>query len=84
MYEHLDRRYALALYEVAEKEGFIMVYPDGMGVTKYKFHGWNSGYVAANVTEGVDDVAFIELCNHCCLLHYVRQADFGSNNLAGC
>jgi polyhydroxybutyrate depolymerase len=42
---------------VAEKYGFIVVYPDGLGTTKYNYHYWNSGHISGRVTE--DDVAFL-------------------------
>jgi polyhydroxybutyrate depolymerase len=45
---------------VAEKEGFIAVYPDGLGKFKYTMHVWNSGYIQAATNAGTDDVAFIK------------------------
>jgi polyhydroxybutyrate depolymerase len=45
---------------VAEKEGFIVVYPDGLGKFKYTLHVWNSGYIQAAGRAGTDDVTFIK------------------------
>lgn len=44
---------------VAEKNGFIVVYPDGLGPLKYSIHVWNSGYISTAREMGTDDVSFI-------------------------
>lgn len=44
---------------VAEKYGFIVVYPDGLGFLKYSLHAWNSGYIKAALERGTDDVLFL-------------------------
>lgn len=44
---------------VAEKYGFIVVYPDGLGFLKYSFHVWNSGYIKAALERGTNDVLFL-------------------------
>jgi len=45
--------------EIAERDGFIVVYPDGLGVFKYSFHVWNSGYIRAGIGQNADDVLFL-------------------------
>ena len=45
--------------EIAERDGFIVVYPDGLGVFKYSLHVWNSGYIRAGIGQNTDDVLFL-------------------------
>jgi polyhydroxybutyrate depolymerase len=45
--------------QIAEREGFIVVYPDGLGTFKFALHVWNSGYIKAASDMGTDDVSFI-------------------------
>jgi polyhydroxybutyrate depolymerase len=45
--------------QIAESEGFIVVYPDGLGFFQYSLHVWNSGYIKAGSDMGTDDVAFL-------------------------
>jgi len=44
---------------LAEAEGFIAVYPDGLGALPYSMHVWNSGYIGAALAQGTDDVTFL-------------------------
>lgn len=44
---------------VAERYGFIVAYPDGLGRLKYSLHFWNSGYINAGLKGGADDVGFL-------------------------
>lgn len=44
---------------VADEKGFIVVYPDGLGLFEFKFHIWNSGYIPTNLDHGVNDVKFL-------------------------
>jgi len=43
---------------VAEKYGFIVVYPDGIGTFEFTIHVWNSGYLESKF-EDVNDVLFL-------------------------
>lgn len=54
--------------EKAEKEGFIVVYPDGTGKHKDRLLTWNAGYCAGYALEhNIDDVGFIQaLVEHFC------------------
>lgn len=45
---------------IAEKEGFIVVYPDGLGLLPDSYHMWNSGTIEPALKKGYQDVAFIE------------------------
>ena len=45
--------------EIAERNGFIVVYPDGLGVFKYSLHVWNSGYIRAGIVQNTDDILFL-------------------------
>ena len=45
--------------EIAERDGFIVVYPDGLGVFKYSLHVWNSGYIRAGIGQNADDILFL-------------------------
>ena len=45
--------------EIAERDGFIVVYPDGLGVFKYSLHVWNSGYIRAGIVQNTDDILFL-------------------------
>jgi polyhydroxybutyrate depolymerase len=45
--------------QIAQQEGFIVVYPDGLGTFKYSLHVWNSGYIKAASDMGTDDVGFL-------------------------
>jgi polyhydroxybutyrate depolymerase len=44
---------------IADKENFIVVYPDGLGLFEFNFHIWNSGYIKTDLTGGVNDVDFL-------------------------
>ncbi|MHA1821473.1 MAG: alpha/beta hydrolase family esterase [Promethearchaeota archaeon] len=44
---------------VSDSNGFIIAYPDGLGVTKYKFHYWNSGHINPKIIHNVNDSHFI-------------------------
>ncbi|HMF33306.1 MAG TPA: PHB depolymerase family esterase [Candidatus Lokiarchaeia archaeon] len=43
---------------IADAEGFVVVYPDGLGATEFTLHAWNSGYIQSDFPLG-DDVAFL-------------------------
>lgn len=44
----------------AKQENFIVVYPDGSGYTKNRFHTWNSGHCCFYaLSKNVDDLGFI-------------------------
>ncbi len=45
--------------QIAQREGFIVVYPDGLGSFKYSLHVWNSGYIKVASNMGTDDVGFL-------------------------
>ena len=50
---------------IAEKEGFIVVYPDGLGMLPNDLHEWNSGTIEDALQKGYDDVDFItQLVSH--------------------
>jgi polyhydroxybutyrate depolymerase len=44
---------------VAEKYGFIVVYPDGVGTFEFAIHVWNSGHLQNQYSENVNDVLFL-------------------------
>ena len=44
---------------VADQNGFIVVYPDGLGLFEFSFHIWNSGYITPSLDNGVNDVNFL-------------------------
>ena len=50
---------------VADQKGFIVVYPDGLGLFEFSFHIWNSGYITPSLDNGVNDVDFL----HSLIIH---------------
>lgn len=46
---------------VADDNGFITVYPDGLGLTNYIFHVWNSGYLKTGLSDANDTKFLYEL-----------------------
>lgn len=44
---------------LADAEGFIVAYPDGVGLFEMSFHVWNSGHIASPFGELADDVTFL-------------------------
>jgi len=53
----------------ADKEGFIVVYPEGTGLLPNRFLTWNSGYCCGYALKhNVDDVGFIRF-----LIDYLKQ-----------
>lgn len=61
----VEQRHFSAFNEIADEEGAIVVYPDGVGyyneLDGRTNQAWNAGWCCAeSVTEGVDDVGFIE------------------------
>jgi len=56
----VENRDWLDLDEVADREGFIAVYPDGTGPFGDRLHMWNSGVCCGSAQwETVDDVGFV-------------------------
>ena len=48
------------LSELADREGFLVAYPNGIGVGPFLRH-WNGGYCCARaLKQGVDDMAFLD------------------------
>jgi polyhydroxybutyrate depolymerase len=45
--------------QVSDQEGFLVVYPDGLGYLPTSIHLWNSGYISAGIEYGGEDVSFI-------------------------
>ncbi len=46
--------------EVARREGFTVVYPEGMPSGRDGQHAWNTGYLLRRQVQGVDDVGFLD------------------------
>ena len=47
------------LTEIANREGFIMCYPNGNGPLEYSMLTWNAGYCCGYaLDEGIDDIEF--------------------------
>ena len=56
----VENRTWLNLDEVADREGFIALYPDGTGPFSDRLHMWNSGACCGSAQWGtVDDVGFV-------------------------
>lgn len=50
--------------DIAEREGFLVVYPDGLGVglQETRLRTWNGGYCCgSSASDDIDDVTFIEM-----------------------
>lgn len=48
--------------KLADKEGFVVMYPNGMGIFGLLQH-WNAGHCCGKAAkDGIDDVAFIDEC----------------------
>lgn len=48
--------------EIADREGFIVIYPEGMGIFGFVQH-WNAGHCCGKAAkDGLDDVAFLKEC----------------------
>ncbi len=47
--------------EVADREGFLVVYPEGTGVLPDRLHTWNSGFNCCGYSQrrNIDDVGFL-------------------------
>jgi polyhydroxybutyrate depolymerase len=45
--------------QIAQRDDFIVVYPDGLGTFQYSLHVWNSGYIKAASDMGTADVTFL-------------------------
>lgn len=46
--------------EVARREGFTVVYPEGMPWGRDGQHAWNTGYLLRRQVQGVDDIGFLD------------------------
>ena len=56
----VDNREWLGLDDLADREGFLAVYPDGTGPFAGRLHMWNSGDCCGSAQwNGVDDVGFL-------------------------
>jgi polyhydroxybutyrate depolymerase len=56
----VDNRDWLGLDDMADREGFLAVYPDGTGPFAGRLHMWNSGDCCGSAQwNGVDDVGFL-------------------------
>ncbi len=56
----VENRSWLGLDAVADREGFVAVYPDGTGPFRQWLHMWNSGDCCGSAQwDGIDDVGFL-------------------------
>jgi polyhydroxybutyrate depolymerase len=70
----------IGLDEIADREGFVVVYPDGTGPLADLLHTWNSGFNCCGPAQrnGVDDVGFIRAV----VADLMRQVDIDADRVA--
>ena len=57
--------------EIANREGFIVCYPNGNGPLEYSMLTWNAGYCCGYaLDEGIDDIAYIRTLIDYLTTHY--------------
>lgn len=70
------------LNQIAEQEGFIVVYPDG--ISRGIGYSWNDGRQTDHPNESIDDVSFVkDLINHLVTIRQIDQSRIyavGSSN----